>query len=44
MGRVEAHENIAQFDCVFRDDSARVGIFVKALQSSVADRPNHSVL
>jgi len=43
VGCVEAHENITQLNDVFSWHSARVGVFVKAFQSSVADRPDHSL-
>ena len=39
---IQAGENVAQLFCVFANHSARVVGFIKAFQSFVADRPDHT--
>jgi hypothetical protein len=41
--RVKAYKNVTQLNDVLSDHSARVGVFIKSLQSSVADRTDHLV-
>jgi len=39
---IQAGENVAQLFCVFANHSARVVRFIKAFQSFVANRPDHT--
>jgi hypothetical protein len=40
-GRVEPRQNVAELPGVFGKNAARVVVFMKALQTLMAYRPNH---